>query len=120
MSNFVLPQISKLVLKDGKVAAVGLIRLLIQSTLSLKEPNLKNMVRPKPVLRHVYRSHRLCAAGRSPLPGQLAGLFRGTNVSVTDTSNDGTGATETNLEEQAAGYQLRTRSLLQRARLRGT
>ena len=40
-SNFVGPQISQLVLKDRKVAAVGLTRLLTQSTLALKEPSVK-------------------------------------------------------------------------------
>ena len=41
VSNLVVPQFWQLVLKDHKVAAIGLARLLIQSTLSLKEPNLK-------------------------------------------------------------------------------
>ena len=41
VSNFVVPQIAQLAVKDRKVAAVGLTRLLTQSTLSLKEPNVK-------------------------------------------------------------------------------
>ena len=44
-------------------------------------------------------------APRSPLLGQLAGLFRESNAFAADASNDGTGATEIDLEEQAAGYQ---------------
>ena len=42
---------------------------------------------------------------RSPLLGKLAGLFRESNALAADASNDGTGATEIDLEEQAAGYQ---------------
>ena len=41
VTNFVVPQTSQLVVKDRKVAAVGLTRLLTQSTLSLKNPNVK-------------------------------------------------------------------------------
>ena len=41
VSNFIEPQITQLALKDRKVAAVGLTRLLTQSTLALKEPNVK-------------------------------------------------------------------------------
>ena len=62
------------------------------------------MVRPTPPLRRVDRSHRLCATGRSPLLGQLAGLFRESNAFAPET-DAGTGATEIDLEEQAAGYQ---------------
>ena len=43
VSNFVMPQISQLVQNDRKVAAIGLVRLLTQSTLSLKEPNLQTL-----------------------------------------------------------------------------
>ena len=96
MSNFVLPQISQLVLKDRKEAAVGLTRLLTQSksTLSLKEPNLKTF----PPLCRIDRSHRLRATGRSSLLGQFAGLFRETNAFASE-ADGGTGA-----EEQAARY----------------
>ena len=41
VTNFVIPQISQLAVKDRKVAAVGLTRLLTQSTYSLKDPNVK-------------------------------------------------------------------------------
>lgn len=41
VTNFVVPQTSQLAVKDRKVAAVGLTRLLTQSTLSLKDPNVK-------------------------------------------------------------------------------
>jgi exportin-2 (importin alpha re-exporter) len=41
VANFVAPQAGQLAVKDRKVAAVGLTRLLTQSTLSLKEPNVK-------------------------------------------------------------------------------
>ena len=41
VSNFVIPQTGQLAVKDRKVAAVGLTRLLTQSTHSLKEPNVK-------------------------------------------------------------------------------
>jgi len=85
VSNFVMPQIAQLVLKDRKVAAVGLTRLLTQSTLALKEPNVKTW---------------------PALLGQLAGLFRETNAfAAQDDDGTGTGATEIDLEEQAAGYQ---------------
>jgi exportin-2 (importin alpha re-exporter) len=39
-SNFVVPQIAQLGMKDRKVAAVGLTRLLTQSPLALQEPNV--------------------------------------------------------------------------------
>jgi exportin-2 (importin alpha re-exporter) len=41
VTNFVLPQTAQLVVKDRKVAAVGLTRLLTQSTLSLRDPSVK-------------------------------------------------------------------------------
>lgn len=41
VTNFVIPQTGQLAVKDRKVAAVGLTRLLTQSTNSLKEPNVK-------------------------------------------------------------------------------
>jgi exportin-2 (importin alpha re-exporter) len=41
VTNFVVPQTAQLVVKDRKVAAVGLTRLLTQSTLSLRDPNVK-------------------------------------------------------------------------------
>jgi len=41
VANFVVPQVGQLVVKDRKVATVGLTRLLTQSTLSLKDPNVK-------------------------------------------------------------------------------
>ncbi|KAI9431167.1 importin alpha re-exporter [Lactarius indigo] len=85
VSNFIVPQIAQLVLKDRKLAAVGLTRLLTQSTLALKEPNVKTW---------------------PPLLGQLAGLFRETNsFAAQEDDGTGTGATEIDLEEQAAGYQ---------------
>lgn len=41
VTNFVIPQTGQLAVKDRKVAAVGLTRLLTQSTQSLNEPNVK-------------------------------------------------------------------------------
>ncbi|KAH8981961.1 CAS/CSE protein [Lactarius hatsudake] len=85
VSNFVVPQITQLVLKDRKLAAVGLTRLLTQSTLALKEPNVKTW---------------------PTLLGQLAGLFKEKNAfAAQDNDGTGTGVTEIDLEEQAAGYQ---------------
>ena len=52
----------------------------------------------------VDRSHSLCANCRSPLLGHLAGLFRESNAFAAE-DDAGTGATEIDLEEQAAGYQ---------------
>jgi superoxide dismutase len=47
-----------------------------------------------------------CAAGSSPLLGQLARLIRESNAFAADADDaTGTGATEIDLEEQAAGYQ---------------
>ncbi|KAH9023317.1 Cse1-domain-containing protein [Lactarius hengduanensis] len=85
VSNFVVPHITQLVLKDRKLAAVGLTRLLTQSTFALKEPNVKTW---------------------PTLLGQLAGLFKERNAfAAQDDDGTGTGATEIDLEEQAAGYQ---------------
>jgi exportin-2 (importin alpha re-exporter) len=55
---------------------------------------------PSPALTH---RPVLC---RAPLLGQLAGLFRETNAfAAAADDGTGTGATEIDLEEQAAGYQ---------------
>ena len=42
VSNFLVPQIAQLAVKDRKMAAVGLTRLLTQGMLSLKEPTVKS------------------------------------------------------------------------------
>jgi exportin-2 (importin alpha re-exporter) len=60
------------------------------------------MVRPPPSLLCSHTD----SAPRSPLLGQLAGLFRESNAFATEADDaTGTGATEIDLEEQAAGYQ---------------
>ncbi|KAI0283530.1 CAS/CSE protein [Russula brevipes] len=83
VSNFVVPQTAQLVVKDRKVAAVGLTRLLTQSTLSLRDPNVKTW---------------------PALLVQLVGLFREPKAFAT-AEDAGTGLTNIDLEEQAAGYQ---------------
>ncbi|KAI0248954.1 importin alpha re-exporter [Lactifluus subvellereus] len=83
VSNFVVPQAALLTVKDRKVAAVGLTRLLTQSNLSLKEPNMKAW----PVLLD-----------------QLVVLFREPKAFAA-AEDAGTGVTDIDLEEQAVGYQ---------------
>ncbi|KAI0262819.1 Cse1-domain-containing protein [Gloeopeniophorella convolvens] len=83
VSNFVVPQTSQFIVKDRKVAAVGLTRLLTQSTLSLKAPNDKTW---------------------PTLLGQLAEVFKEPRAFAA-ADDSGTGVTEIDLEEQAAGYQ---------------
>ncbi|KAI0296781.1 armadillo-type protein [Multifurca ochricompacta] len=83
VSNFVVPQAAQLAVKDRKVAAVGLTRLLTQSTLSLRKPNVERW---------------------PALLGQLAELFREPKA-FASAEDAGTGMTEVDLEEQAAGYQ---------------
>ncbi|KAN0129953.1 Armadillo-type fold [Lactarius tabidus] len=84
-SNFIVPQISQLVLKDRRVVAVGLTRPLTQSTLSLPEAKV-------PATRPARR------------------LFRETH---TNDGTD-TGAMEIDMEEQAAYSKLATTSTLTR------
>ncbi|KAN0129949.1 Cse1 domain containing protein [Lactarius tabidus] len=85
-SNFIIPQISQLVLKgDRKVAAVGLTRLA-------KHVRQKNPTHAGP-----------------PLLGQLGSLFREMNAfSAAADDGTGTGATEICLEEQATYSKLAT------------
>jgi exportin-2 (importin alpha re-exporter) len=61
---------------------------------------------PQPARTVSGCSQRVFAC-RPPLLGQLAGLFRETNAFAApdDDGAGGTGATEIDLEEQAAGYQ---------------
>jgi exportin-2 (importin alpha re-exporter) len=100
VSNFVVPQTSKLAVKDRKVAVVGLTRLLTQSAFSLKEPNVKTWLKPllTTMNLHAYRSIR------PALLDQLVGLFREPRAFAA-AEDAGTGVTNIDLEEQAAGYQ---------------
>jgi len=86
VTNFVIPQTSQLAVKDRKVAAVGLTRLLTQSAHSLKDPNVK-----------IWPA----------LVEQLVALFKEPKAFAPAAAGggNGTGVTNIDLEEQAAGYQ---------------
>ncbi|KIJ59904.1 hypothetical protein HYDPIDRAFT_99775 [Hydnomerulius pinastri MD-312] len=85
LTGFVVPQVPKMPHKDRKVAAVGLTRMLTESTVMLSEPSVRTWP----------------AAFTS-----LVKLFAEPQYLKSSTSDDAsTGLTEIDYEEQTAGYQ---------------
>ncbi|THH15070.1 hypothetical protein EW146_g5342 [Bondarzewia mesenterica] len=84
-ANFVIPQVQKLQPKDRKVAAVGLTRMLTQSSVMLQEPNVEAWPKALTALALLFSE-----------PKHLA---------TKSTEDADAGLTTIDLEEQSAGYQ---------------
>ncbi|KAF4612796.1 hypothetical protein D9613_011749 [Agrocybe pediades] len=84
LTNFIIPQAPLFPHRDRKLAAVGLIRLLCESSLMMQEPSVRTW---------------------SAVYSALAKLFNERQYFETKTADDGAAITAIDFEEQTAGYQ---------------
>ncbi|KAJ8595722.1 Cse1-domain-containing protein [Rhizopogon salebrosus TDB-379] len=83
--NFIVPQVPKMPHKDRKVAAVGLIRMLMQSTIMLTPPNAQSWPQAFVSVVKLFSEPQYLSKSKD--------------------EEQNTGLTEIDFEEQTAGYQ---------------
>ncbi|KAJ7224424.1 CAS/CSE protein [Mycena pura] len=91
LTNFVMPQVPLMPIKDRKLAVVGFTRLLTRSTCMIQEPNVQLWPTAFTSLVQLFRSQ------------YLAGATTSSTTSNNDTAS--VGITDIDQEEQTAGYQ---------------